>query len=406
MKADRRLLLVLGSLSVGTALAVTVISTYLPVLAVDSSNALVVGALVGGEGLFGIVMPGLVGAYSDRVSHRVSDRLRLLVGCAVVLGVALLAVAAVTWLGGRSVIGYAIALVALYAGYYALLAPYWSLYPGLVPPDQSGRSRSVESTFRVIGVGLALIAGGLLLDLWAPLPFVVAAVVLAAVTLVLVLGLRARWPQEVTGGSGEGTRAAVLGLLADPHIRNLCVANTLWNFALSSLRAFVVLFFTIGLDRSTTFVSGVIFPAVAVGLAVAAPASGWLADKVGHVPVLMVALVGYAVGMAIPGVAQQPWLIAVIPVVAAGAATVMTLPFSVLMRLLPESDHGTASGLFGLSRGFGGTLGPIVTGGAILVFADVFADTHGYAVLWLVCSAALLVSIPFLWTLRGDERLG
>jgi MFS family permease len=64
-----------------------------------------------------------------------------------------------------------------------------------------------------------------------------------------------------------------------------------------------------------------------------------------------------------------------IPLVAAGAATVMTLPMSVLMRLLPEERHGVASGLFGPSRGVGGTLGP------------------------------LLVSLVFLRRLRNDDRL-
>lgn len=49
-----------------------------------------------------------------------------------------------------------------------------------------------------------------------------------------------------------------------------------------ALRAFVVLFFVVGLDRDTTFVATVIFPLVAVGILVAAPAAGWLADRVGQ----------------------------------------------------------------------------------------------------------------------------
>lgn len=94
-----------------------------------------------------------------------------------------------------------------------------------------------------------------------------------------------------------------------------------------------------------------------------------------------------------------------IPVVALGAATVMTLPFSVLMRLLPDEHHGAASGLFGFSRGVGATLGPVITGVAVVALAPVLDSTEGYAAMWLVCSAALVLSVPFLWTLRGDERL-
>lgn len=98
----------------GLAFTVTVVSTYVPVLVEQISGPVLVGVL------------GLLGA--------------------------------------RSLWGIGLALAVLYAGYYAVLAPYWSLYPDLVPAEQSGRSRSAESTWRVVGVGLALVAGGLLRD--------------------------------------------------------------------------------------------------------------------------------------------------------------------------------------------------------------------------------------------------
>jgi MFS family permease len=299
-----------------------------------------------------------------------------------------------------------VALAALYAGYYAFLAPYWALYPDLVPDAESGRSRSAESTWRVTGVGLALIGGGLLIGLSRGLPFFVAAVLVAAVTATVVLGLRRRGSERVGGGPHRRDDiAAVRELLREPSIRSLVIANSLWNFALAALRAFVVLFFTVGLGRPSSFVATVIFPLVAVGIAVAAPLSGWLADRFGHVRLLTAALLVYGVAMAVPGFLQETWVAGLIPVVAAGAATVMTLPMSVLMRLLPEERHGVASGLFGLSRGVGGTLGPLVAGAAIMLLRPVLTDTHGYGAMWLVCSAALLVSLVFLRRLRNDERL-
>jgi len=83
----------------------------------------------------------------------------------------------------------------------------------------------------------------------------------------------------------------------------------------------------------------------------------------------------------------------------------MTLPLSMLMRLLPEERHGAASGLFGISRGVGGTLGPLVAGAAILLLGPVLKSTHGYAAMWFVCSAALLASIFFVRRLASDDRL-
>ena len=168
---QRGFLAALGVPALGMALAVTVISTYLPVLVEQISGPVVVGVLIGGEGFFGMFMPALVGGFSDRVSHTVRDRIPLLIGFGALVVLSLTAVAVIAGAGWQTLTGYAVALVFLYAGYYAFLAPYWSLYPDLVPDEQSGRSRSVESVWRVIGVGLALVGGGLLLDVWDGLPF-------------------------------------------------------------------------------------------------------------------------------------------------------------------------------------------------------------------------------------------
>ncbi len=402
-----RFLLTLGAPAAGLAMGVTVVSTYLPVLVEQSSNAVVVGALVGGEGFFGIFMPGLLGSFSDRTARRVGDRLRLMLACSAVVVLALVALGVVAEVATGSLGWYVVTLVFLYAGYYACLAPYWALYPDLVPSDHSGRSRSAESSWRVAGVGVALVAGGLLLDVTPSLPFLAAALAVVLTVGLLVVGVRPLRDREVSRDEDSpGLTSELLHLLRDPAIRRLCTAEALWNFALSALRAFVVLFFVVGLGRSSTFVATVIFPLVAVGIAVAAPASGWAADRWGHHRLLVVATTVYAVGVVLPGLWQETWVIVAIPVVALGAATVMTLPFSVLMRLLPEESHGVASGLFGLCRGVGATLGPVVTGAVVLLARPVLADTEGYAAMWFCISAALLASLPFLWALRGDERLG
>jgi MFS family permease len=402
---ERRLLLLLGVPALGLAFTISVTSTYVPVLVQQISGPLMVGLLVGGEGFFGIFVPAIVGGLADR--HRtVGGRLAWMVASGVLL---CLAVAAVGVLGiaQAGLWGFAVALCVLYIGYYAFLAPYWALYPDLVPDEASGRSRSAESSFRVTGVGLALIGGGLLLSVSAGLPFFLAALLMLAVTAALVYGLRKRRKEDVENGQDSGFRAlgAMRELLQDRSIVMLMIANGLWNFALSALRAFVVLFFTVGLGKPSSFVATIIFPLVAVGIAIAAPTSGWLADRFGHVRLLTGALVVYGGCMAIPGILQATWVAGLIPVVAAGAATVMTLPLSMLMRLLPEERHGAASGLFGISRGIGGTLGPLVAGAAIMLLAPLLTSTHGYASMWFVCSAALLGSIVFVRKLASDDRL-
>lgn len=406
---DGAWLLALGAPALGMAFTVTVVASYVPVLLEAGSDPVTIGLLVAAEGFLGIFVPALVGNASDRRSRRVRDRLGLLVAAAalVVAGLALVGVLATV--GGLSVWVSALALLLLYLGYHAFLAPYWTLFSDTVAPERSGRAVSVEGTWRVLGTGAGLIGGGLLIALQPGLPFLVAAGLVVVTVVALVRGLGARGDDLVSGETVEGraSTGAIRTLLRDPAIRRLAVANGLWNFALMALRAFVVLFFVAGLQRDTAFVATVVFPLVAVGILAAAPASGWLAERFGHVRLLVVALVAWGGTMAVPPFYTGPWIVAAIPVVAAGAAVVLTLPLSVLMRVTPDERHGAAAGLFGVSRGVGSTLGPVVAGVAIVLLDGVapFSDTQGYGAFWLVCSAALLLSVPLTWSLRDQPGL-
>jgi len=193
-------------------------------------------------------------------------------------------------------------------------------------------------------------------------------------------------------------------ILNDRHVRLLVAANVLWNVSLSAMRAFVVLFFTVGLGRSPSFVSAVIFPLVALGMAASAPVAGKLADKYGHLRLLKSAVPVYGGGLLLPGITQAAWVLGIVPIVAAAAATVMIVPFAALMRMMPDHDHGATSGVFTLSRGLGTLLGPVLAGAAILLLRSPLHDTHGYAALWFVIGAATLSTWPLLHRMHATHK--
>ncbi len=399
---DRRTLVLLGLPALGLTLGVTVVSTYLPVALGVASSPVVIGLLLGLEGVFALLLPPLVGAWSDRHARRVGDRLRLCLLAGGLMAAALLALAAST-----SLAVVAVALALLYTGYFTYLAPYWALFPTLVPPAQAGRAGAAEGSWRLLGSAAALIGGGLLYALGGWVPFVATAAVLAVSVLVFDRGMAARVqdvPLQGAGPAAEAFAGRMVGLLRDASVRRVLVANALWNAALSVIRVFVVLYVVEGLGGSTELVSTVVFPLAALGFVVA-PFAGTLADRVGLLPVVTTGLVLYAAGTAIPLVTAGPAALAVVPVVAAGAATVMTLPLALLVRLLPPSDHGVASGAFGASRGLGSALGPLLAGAAIVVLRPAFPGTDGYAAMWLVTSLLLLASVPLVLRLRADARL-
>lgn len=396
-----KLLLVLGLPSFGLTFAVTILSAFLPSVLHSLTSPIAIGLIIGVEGIFGLFMPPIFGLLADR-AHLVGQRFRYLLPATAAMA------AGMTLLGVSAKLLLIVPMVALfYIGYYAYLAPYWALYPDLVPKQFSGRSRSAESVWRVVGSLAALISGGFLLSVWRPLPFLLSAGVVVGVTLGLTGFLSSRRRIKVQShdtGFRQALGAEWHILRHNGAIRNLAIANALWNAALRSILTFVVLFFTVGLGRSHAFVSGVVFPIAAVGMLVMAPLSGKLADKYGHLKIIGGACLIYGLGDLLPGVTQQRWVFFVIPLVSGAAATVMTLPFALLMRLLTGEGHGVASGIFGFSRGAGSFLGPLLTGIAIELAGGHMA-AKGYAAFWLATGSYVLASIFFLYRIRSAQKV-
>lgn len=400
---DRRLLALLGLPTFGLALSITVVSTYLPVVLQDfTDSTTVIGLIIGGEGLFALFLPLVIGSWSDSVDTRFGRRLPFLVAAAPVAAIALVLMPLVP-----SLLAVAGLALLFFIAYFAFYPPYRALYPDLLTEDMYGRAQSSQAIWRGLGLGLALVAGGALLAVWQPLPFVLAAGVLVAVTVILVANVR-----EPAGGVGcclpdgmRGTVRTVWRLVSEHRdIRGLLVANALWEFTLAALKSFIVLFLVVGLGQSLG-VASLLIGVVAVASVVAAVAAGKLGDRYGIARVMRVALWIYGLGLLVPFVSQSAVVVApTVPLIALGGAVVMTLPYGLLMGMMPPESHGAATGLYGFSRGLGVVLGPLVTGLAIDLLGPWLEDTQGYAAMFLVASVATLLSIPFLRRATDGER--
>ncbi|HWC25504.1 MAG TPA: MFS transporter [Solirubrobacteraceae bacterium] len=387
-----RSLAALGLPALALSLGVTTVSGLLPVLLQADTGPLAAGALVGLEGIFALIVPSAVGRRA-----RPGARLRI-IGLAALLAAAGLVTIAI---GGALPI-VVVGLVAFYAAYFAYLTAYFAMYPDIVDEEERGRSQGAQGTWRALGLAIGFVAGPALIGLWSAAPFLLAAVVIVAVTpLFAAIAVERARDQESEGELGTPPSAGSMRRLMSerPGLARLLAANALWETALAALRAFVVLFLTVGLDRPEHFASIVL--AIVVGAAlVAAPLAGWLADRLGRRRVLMWALCVYAACVVAPALVQSVVLLPLVFLAALAAVTVMTLPFAVVMDLLGEGGRGEAAGLFGVSRGLGLLAGPLAAGAAITLLEPVFADTQGYAALFVVASVALAASIPLLRGVR------
>jgi MFS family permease len=388
------------------ALSITVVSTYLSeVTRRYTQQTAVIGVIIGSEGIMALWVPLLSGAWSDQLRGRLGGRLPFVIAGVIPAAVALALIGFMHSLG-------LVALVAVvfFGFYFVAYEPYRALYPDLLDDEQvAGRAQSTQALARGLGTGFALLGGGLLLSIAKPLPFLAAAIILlAAVAAFVVARLRQGMPKQ--GHASEHGPAHVFrrvpGLLKKhPALRAYLIANALWEMALSALKAFVILYLTIGLHYKLA-VASLLIGAVALVILGGAAAAGKLGDKFGRVRVVTYALWAYGLGyLVLIFTTSRPLIVAAIPFVALGGGAVMTLAYAILMPLMPDDEHGTLTGFYSLSRGIGIIAGPILAGVAIsLTGSSVFPGTQGFQAMWIVCAAGAFLSLLFVRKLRDSDE--
>jgi MFS family permease len=388
----RPLLVLLGLPTFGLALAISVLTTFGPVILIHLTHSpTAVGALIGLEGAFALVVPLASGAISDRLPPSPLGRrlpFVLLGAPLAAAGLVLLPFSSSTGIAGAAVLVF-------FVGYYIYYPPYRALYADLLPRALYARAQAGQAIARGAGLGAALLAGGLLLGVWQPLPFLIAACMLAATTVALlpVFRLQSRCRNSTLPYLPASLRRVVL---ENPKLRVFALVNALWEFSFAGLKSFIVLYVVRGLGRSPAVASGVI-AVVAVAYIVGAPLAGWLADRYGLLRVLRLTSLVYGAGLLFGAVPDTltPLLIA-LPVIALAGAIVLTLPQALAFTLAPVGSEGVAAGLQDFSRGVGVVLGPIAVGAAVGVSRPVFSSTHGYASMWLVVGLPLLLAAILL----------
>jgi MFS family permease len=394
----RPLLVVLGLPTLGLALGISVVTTYGPVvLAHLTSSASQIGALIGGEGAFALAVPLVAGVVSDRLGG--SPRQRRLPFVAA--GAPLVAFGLVLLPFGGSVLLAGAAILSFYVGYNLFYPPYRALYADLLPRELYARAQASQAILRGAGLGAALLAGGLLLGAWRPLPFLVAAAALVAVSLALVPVFRLE--SDCPNRTLPYERGGILELLGDARMREFAAANALWEFSFSGLKSFIVLYVVRGLGHPPAVASAVM-AVVAVAYVAGAPLAGRLADRYGLVRTLRWSSALYGAGLVVGVVPTTLWpLLVGLPAVALAGAVVMTLPQALAFTLARAGTEGGVAGLQDFSRGVGVVLGPVAVGATVDASRHVFSATHGYAAMWPVIGVPVLLAVALLARLREGQ---
>jgi MFS family permease len=411
----------LTSGELGSAGGQTLIAALLPVLlAPHAPSTFWIGAVIASEGIFALLLPYVAGATSDSLPRRYGGRFgrrgRMLVLASPAMALGLVLIAALDGflpLAGAAVI-YFFALH-LYSG------PLRALVVEATPEADRGGVQGVMGATHIGGVAFGLVVGGLLYSVWEPLPFLIAAGLILALTMATLLaarrlghtGMRGRdGPREKdadreTGSPGLRRELRFWrGLGRRTDTRRFLLGNMLWNAGVEGIRPFIFLFATValGITVATASLAMIGFLAAA---ALGSVLVGHLGDRYGRSRVLVLGAIIAGVAM-LPGlfVRELTTLIMLLVPAGLGAAALVSLPYAVFEDMADDQAVGRSTGAFYMSVGMARVLAPLLVGAAIDLAGRIMPDTEGYPIMWPVAGSLILLGALALHLARRSADAG
>lgn len=422
--------------TLGSTAAQTVMVALLPVmLSQYAPSAIWIGLVIGGEGVFALLVPYWIGHLSDHLPARWVQRLGrrtfFLFAMAPLMAVSL---AITPFLDGYwTLAGAAFVFFAAFHGY---LTPLWALMIDAVPEERRGRVHGVRGALHAGGLGFGLVAGGLLYALWAPLPFLIAALMVLAMTLATYVaapsdadgvgrepsnpGGRASHPAEAEEvhdrvppeliapeGSGEGDHTVWREALRRPELRDFLLANALWTGAVDGIRPYVFPFALVVLGISVADTSLVLL-LLLVGVAIGTVLIGRLGDRFGRARLLEAGALLTAIALLLGTLVRD--VTGVLPLLLGaglGAAALIALPYPLFARLTGERAIGRFTGVYVLTMGAARMVAPVLVGAAIDLGVPLFPDVEGFPLMWPIAALLAFAGAYMLHrVIRGSVRLG
>jgi MFS family permease len=296
-----------------------------------------------------------------------------------------------------------------FAAYHFYTSPYQSLLPDVTPPASHGRVQGVQTFMRGGGMFMGMVVAGVLFYRWEPLPFILCSVAIMGFTYLTVVKIHEPEPER----SLLPPRLSILGEVKriwhstrqNKGIQRFMVASFLWESTLAGLRPFIMLYFIYALG-ATAQVGALLLGLVGITYMVAGLASGFLADKYGRSRVMRVGLWIY-LGGCLFGVfiTDIKWAFVFLPIFGLGGSIVLTLPYAILIRLMPKEHIGQFTGMFSMMRGLANIIAPVVAGGAIDIAGRFTHSGRQYSVIWLLSGLMIAISLFFFRTNGKDEVL-
>ena len=356
--------------------------------------------------LVAMVVQPVVGVFSDRARSRLGRRLPFIVGGAALIAISLflLASAPALWLLLLGVI-----LIQLSSN--ILQGPWQALIPDLVPEAQRGTASSLKAVMDILATVVAGAVAGVLLGttgqkLWGAGAVYVTAAAPVVVFIVFVT-LTSIWAREQPGATSEAVASRSVGEalrnafhvdFRETPVFGWWFANRIlfWG-AFIAINSFLINYLMDVIRMSQAEAQGFYGTLKIIlggALIVLALTSGWLSDRFGRKPLMLVAgLVAFAGAVLLLFVHAKALLTVAGAVVGMGIGTFLTASWALATDIVPRGEAARYLGIANIATCIGSG-GARLLGGVLIdpLNKALGSSSSGYLLLFILAALCFLAS--------------
>ena len=302
----------------------------------------------------------------------------------------------------------AVSIFLFFAAYHCYSTPYQALLPDVTPAGHHGKVQGYQALMRGIGMFVAIAVLGSLYAQWQPLPFIVCALMIMVLTFITVTKVQEPEPDRSHLPPREHIWkdvARVFKVISkDKGIWPFMISVFLWESTLAGVRPFILSYFNLSLGASAN-IWPLLLILVGVTYVVAGLLGGYLADRFGRTKIMRIGLWIYLGGCVLGAfMPNMKWAFIALPLFGLGGSIALTLPYAILIRMMPKGYIGQYTGMFSMMRGLATIIAPLITGAAIDLARPRLEVSHPgreYGMIWVVAAVMIVVS---LFLFRGSDK--
>jgi MFS family permease len=356
--------------------------------------------------LVAMAVQPLIGVFSDRAKTKIGRRLPFIIGGAVLIAASLflLATAPTLWV-------LLLGVILIQFSSNILQGPWQALIPDLVPAGQRGTASSLKAVMDIIATVVAGAVAGILLGttgqkLWGSNAVFVAAAA-PVIVFILFVTLTGIWAREQPGATNEAIASRSVGeaLKSAFHVNFRETPVFGWWFANRILfwGAFIaintfLINYLVDVIRMTEADAQSFYGTLKVilggALIVLALVSGWLSDRFGRKPVMLIAgLVAFAGALLLLFVRERTLIIVSGAIIGMAIGAFLTASWALATDIVPRQEAARYLGIANIATCIGSGMARLL-GGVLIdpINRALGSSSSGYLLLFALATVCFLAS--------------